>query len=261
MADLTPIAPDGAQTGTGETGAGETPAGPVRLGRDQGGARRRQARPNRTAPPDAQAISGTAEINGGALPERLPEPEEEPPLLTFAELLLFAYRDFIAEPDAILAAFGFGRAHHRVLHFVNRQPGLRVNDLLDILKITKQSLARVLKQLVDEGYIAQRSGEHDRRERRLYATEKGRALAAELSEPLLRRLEQALGDLAPEQAEIVRQFLCDMIAPEERARVARVIATAPPSPPARPARRNAGGAERARGAAGASSSRRRAERE
>ena len=72
------------------------------------------------------------------------------------ELLFFAYRDFTAEPDAALAEYGFGRAHHRVLHFVNRHPGLRVADLLDILKITKQSLARVLKQLIDKGCIMQR---------------------------------------------------------------------------------------------------------
>ena len=79
-------------------------------------------------------------------------------LMAYAELLFFAYRDFISDPDEILAELGFGRAHHRVLHFVNRRPGLRVADLLEILKITKQSLARVLKQLVDDGYIVQKAG-------------------------------------------------------------------------------------------------------
>ena len=74
------------------------------------------------------------------------------------ELLFFAYRDFISDPDAILAKSNFGRAHHRVLHFVDRNPGLTVADLLDILKITKQSLARVLKELVDSGFIEQRTG-------------------------------------------------------------------------------------------------------
>src|SRR4029079_16612748 len=74
-------------------------------------------------------------------------------LLAFAELLFFAYRDFTRDADAILKDFGFGRAHHRVLHFVNRHPGLRVADLLDVLKITKQSLGRVLKQLIDKGYL------------------------------------------------------------------------------------------------------------
>src|SRR5882724_9246951 len=86
-------------------------------------------------------------------------------LITVIELLFFAYRDFTSEADAALAELGLGRAHHRVLHFVNRHPGLRVADLLEILKITKQSLARVLKQLVDEGWIEQKAGERDRRQR------------------------------------------------------------------------------------------------
>ena len=91
------------------------------------------------------------------------------------ELMFFAYRDFTSDPDAILAERGFGRAHHRVLHFVSRYPGLRVADLLEILKITKQSLARVLKQLIEEGFIEQRSGPVDRRERLLYTTAQGAA--------------------------------------------------------------------------------------
>ena len=90
--------------------------------------------------------------------------------VAMVELLFFAYRDFTAEADALLVDLGFGRAHHRVLHFVNRNPGLRVADLLGILKITKQSLARVLKQLVDQGYIRQTAGATDRRERRLHVT-------------------------------------------------------------------------------------------
>src|SRR3982074_3558086 len=84
-----------------------------------------------------------------------------PRLITVVELLFFAYRDFTREADAVLAEFGLGRAHHRVLHFVNRHPALRVADLLEILKITKQSLARVLKQLVDQGWIVQKAGERD----------------------------------------------------------------------------------------------------
>ena len=80
------------------------------------------------------------------------------------ELLFFAYRDFTGDPDAVLAEYGFGRAHHRVLHFVTRNPGLRVSDLLSILRITKQSLARVLKQLVEEDFIVQRPGPQDRRQ-------------------------------------------------------------------------------------------------
>ena len=92
------------------------------------------------------------------------------------ELLFFAYRDFVGDPDQELEAFGFGRAHHRVMHFVYRYPGLKVADLLDVLRITKQSLGRVLKQLLDEGYIVQKTGDNDRRQRLLYATPKGEAL-------------------------------------------------------------------------------------
>ena len=80
------------------------------------------------------------------------------PIWDIIELLFFAYRDFVSDPDEVLAKFGFGRAHHRVLHFVNRNPGMKVADLLDILKITKQSLGRVLKQLVDQGYVVQKEG-------------------------------------------------------------------------------------------------------
>src|SRR5437763_13877338 len=89
------------------------------------------------------------------------------------ELLFFAYRDFIGDPDDVLAKFGFGRAHHRVLHFVNRNPGMKVAELLDVLKITKQSLGRVLKQLVDEDYVLQKAGAQDRRQRLLYLTPTG----------------------------------------------------------------------------------------
>ena len=85
------------------------------------------------------------------------------------ELLFFAYRDFVGDADHELEAFGFGRAHHRVLHFVHRYPGLKVADLLDVLRITKQSLGRVLKQLLDEGYIVQKAGSNDRRQRLLPA--------------------------------------------------------------------------------------------
>src|SRR5262245_34972137 len=114
------------------------------------------------------------------------------PLIAYVELLFFAYRDFTAEPDAVLAEFGFGRAHHRVLHFVHRRPGLRVADLLDILKITKQSLARVLKELVDQGFIEQRAGAQDRRERLLFPTAKGAVLAAKLAALQIERIRAAL---------------------------------------------------------------------
>src|ERR1700746_1784238 len=116
---------------------------------------------NFTLPPERPAR--TADTADGA----------EEPIWDVIELLFFAYRDFVGDPDDALAKFGFGRAHHRVLHFVNRNPGMKVAALLDILKITKQSLGRVLKQLIDQGYIEQREGEHDRRQRLLYVTPKG----------------------------------------------------------------------------------------
>jgi len=120
------------------------------------------------------------------------------------ELLFFAYRDFISDPDAILEKEGFGRAHHRVVHFVNRDPGMTVADLLDTLKITKQSLARVLKQLIDSGYITQREGPDDRRQRRLYPTTAGRALALDLARPQSRRIADALaGERGDKRAAVV----------------------------------------------------------
>src|SRR5262252_3024078 len=113
------------------------------------------------------------------------------------ELLFFAYRDFVGDADEILAKFGFGRAHHRVLHFVNRNPGMKVADLLDILKITKQSLGRVLKQLLDEGYVEQKEGATDRRHRLLYVTAKGEALALRLAALQTARVGSALAEIGP----------------------------------------------------------------
>lgn len=149
-------------------------------------------------------------------PGRPPAAGPGPGLITFVELLFFAYRDFTREADAALSEFGLGRAHHRVLHFVNRHPGLRVADLLDILKITKQSLARVLKQLLDEGWIAQKAGDTDRRQRLLFATARGVELAARLDSLQARRVAEALAIAGPGQEEAVRRFLFAMIAKEER---------------------------------------------
>ncbi len=129
------------------------------------------------------------------------------------ELLFFAYRDFTSDPDAILETSGFGRAHHRVVHFVNREPGLTVAALLDTLKITKQSLARVLKQLVDSGYIAQVAGPEDRRQRRLYPTAKGRELALALARPQSRRIAGALSAMTARERTSVKAFLTGMINP------------------------------------------------
>lgn len=147
-------------------------------------------------------------------------------LVGIVELLFFAYRDFTGEADAVLQDLGLGRAHHRVLHFVNRQPGLRVADLLDILRITKQSLARVLKQLVDGGYIDQMAGVSDRRERRLYVTFRGESLARELTELQAARVAAALAQVGEGGEAALKSFLSAMIEPGQRASIA---AGAPPS--------------------------------
>src|SRR6202045_844107 len=119
------------------------------------------------------------------------------------ELLFFAYRDFVGDADHELEAFGFGRAHHRVLHFVHRYPGLKVADLLDVLRITKQSLGRVLKQLLDEGYILQKTGNNDRRQRLLFATPRGEALVGKLASLQTKRINRALEEIGPANAETV----------------------------------------------------------
>jgi DNA-binding MarR family transcriptional regulator len=139
------------------------------------------------------------------------------------ELLFFAYRDFTGDPDGVLAEYEFGRAHHRVLHFVERNPGIMVTDLLAILRITKQSLGRVLKQLVDAGIIEQREGRHDRRQRLLYTTERGHALAVDLALMQQKRLERALIGLPDGSQEIVRKFLLQMIDPEMRPEILELI--------------------------------------
>jgi len=145
------------------------------------------------------------------------------PEIPYIELLFFAYRDFISDPDAALLSYGFGRAHHRVIHFVNRHPGIRVADLLDILKITKQSLGRVLKQLVDTGFIEQRPGPQDRRQRLLYPTDDGRALALRLLDPQERRVAAALKALSPVERQGAERFLRLMVDAGERDKVARLI--------------------------------------
>lgn len=126
------------------------------------------------------------------------------------ELFFFAYRDFISDPDAILEKSDMGRAHHRVVHFVNREPGMTVATLLDTLKITKQSLARVLKQLLDSGYIRQEAGPEDRRQRKLYTTALGQKLALALASPQARRIERAFAEAGPEARPHIIRFLTGM---------------------------------------------------
>ncbi len=166
------------------------------------------ARERRPAAPPKTAAARRPELPSSAFLEML-------------ELFFFAYRDFVADPDAILERYGFGRAHHRVLHFVDRNPGLSVAELLDILKITKQSLARVLKELIESGYVESRTGSTDRRQRLLYATDKGHALARSLSLPQIGRIAAAFQALGPDGANRARDFLRLMIDADERPRVSR----------------------------------------
>lgn len=142
------------------------------------------------------------------------------------ELLFFAYRDFVGDPDEVLSKLGFGRAHHRVLHFVNRNPGMKVAELLDILRITKQSLGRVLKQLVDQGYVVQKEGASDRRQRLLYVTAKGETLAMKLAGLQTARVAQALAEIGPNAHEAACRFLIAMINTDNRDEVLRFIARA-----------------------------------
>lgn len=159
-------------------------------------------------------------------PDSAPAPGAGEPVFDLIELLFFAYRDFVGDADEALAKFGFGRAHHRVLHFVTRHPGMKVADLLEILNITKQSLGRVLKQLVDQGYVLQKEGESDRRQRLLYATPKGEALAMKLAGLQTERIARALADIGPGAHEDARRFLIAMINAGGRDNVLQLIARA-----------------------------------
>jgi len=155
-----------------------------------------------------------------------PAAETREPYWDLIELLFFAYRDFVGDPDQVLERLGFGRAHHRVLHFVNRNPGMKVAELLDVLKITKQSLGRVLKQLIDEGFVVQKAGPDDRRQRLLYVSPAGAALAMKLAGLQTERIGRVLNELGPGARETARRFLAGMIDAEERERVLHLIANA-----------------------------------
>jgi len=134
------------------------------------------------------------------------------------ELLFFAYRDFTGEPDAILADDGFGRAHHRVIYFVKRNPGITVNLLLGILKITKQSLSRVLGQLVREGYVNQETDAGDRRRRILALTEKGEALERRLTDCQSARIGRAYKAAGAQAVAGFKAVLTQIINADDRAR-------------------------------------------
>lgn len=139
------------------------------------------------------------------------------------ELMFFAYRDFIAGPDVILEAHGFGRAHHRVLHFVAGNPGISIADLLDILRVTKQSLARVLRDLIDGDYVEQRIGASDRRKRLLHLTSKGSALHGELIAPQEKRFDEVLAALGPQAFEQWKKTMRLVINREDRESVDELI--------------------------------------
>ena len=162
------------------------------------------------------ALQGKTRSGGGEAPD-------VDPMFDLIELFFFAYRDFVGDADRLLEAYRFGRAHHRVLHFVNRQPGLTIAELLDILKITKQSLNRVLKELLDQNFVEARAGVADRRQRHLFATAKGRKLALDLAHLQSRRFARVLDD-APDGArqEAIR-FLLAMIDPTDQDKVAGLV--------------------------------------
>ena len=167
------------------------------------------------------ASSSLAESPGAA-----PASAASEPIWDIIELLFFAYRDFVGDPDEVLSKLGFGRAHHRVLHFVNRNPGMKVADLLEILNITKQSLGRVLKQLIDQAYVVQKEGAQDRRQRLLFVTPKGETLALKLAALQTERITRAFSELGPGAHEAARRFLSAMIDADNREGVLRLIARA-----------------------------------
>ena len=135
------------------------------------------------------------------------------------EMLFYAYRDFIEEPDALLQDRGLGRAHHRVIYFVGRYPGMPVSDLLSILRITKQSLSRVLGQLVDEGYITQKTGPVDRRQRLLELTDKGKDLEGELTAIQRNRIEAAFQEAGADAVDGFCKVMMGVISdPDDKAR-------------------------------------------
>lgn len=130
------------------------------------------------------------------------------------EAMFFAYRGFTADPDRILEEHGYGRAHHRAIHFINRSPGTTVNNLLSILGVTKQSLNRVLRTLVEDGLVESRVGTRDKRERHLHLTESGQALERKLSEAQRGRMRDAFRSAGPEAVAGFRAVLEQMMDPD-----------------------------------------------
>jgi DNA-binding MarR family transcriptional regulator len=146
-------------------------------------------------------------------------PLREEDLRQGIELLFYGYRDFTGEPDAILDKYDLGRAHHRVIYFVGRNPGITITELLEILRITKQSLSRVLGHLLETDFIHQRADPADRRRKQLTLSDKGKALEHELTSVQMERFAHAYRDAGAEAVEGFRRVLIGIINPEDRARV------------------------------------------
>lgn len=138
------------------------------------------------------------------------------------EAMFFAYRGFTADPDRILADMNYGRAHHRAIHFINRTPGTTVNNLLAILGVTKQSLNRVLRTLIEDGLVDSRVGTRDRRERHLHLTPAGEALERELSDAQRARMRAAFREAGPSAVAGFREVLEHMMDPDLRRTFAAV---------------------------------------
>jgi DNA-binding MarR family transcriptional regulator len=170
-------------------------------------------------------------LRSGEPPARDFAPESDAAIFDMMELFFFAYRDFVKDADRLLEKYKFGRAHHRVLHFVDRRPGLAIAALLDILKITKQSLNRVLKQLLDGGFVEAREGANDRRQRLLYTSPKGAALARELARLQSARFVRVLSGLSPDARRSATEFLLAMIDQDDRARVGAHLLVGAAAPP------------------------------
>lgn len=144
------------------------------------------------------------------------------------ELMFFAYRGFTADPDRILENMEYGRAHHRAIHFIHRKRGLTVNELLNILGVTKQSLNRVLRQLIEDGLVENRVGLQDRRQRNLFLTQSGEALERQLSDAQRQRMRRAYAKAGPEAVAGFRRVLEQMIDPELNALLENLLADSQP---------------------------------
>ena len=139
------------------------------------------------------------------------------------EAMFFAYQGFTADPDRILAKLAYGRAHHRAIHFINRAPGTTVNNLLSILGVTKQSLNRVLRQLIEDGLVESKVGEQDRRERHLFLTKEGKELESELSSAQRKRLRTAYKEAGPDAVLGFRKVLENIMDPSMRKHVKKLV--------------------------------------